>query len=378
VAAGAGGMMVHTGRQQTHWKPRYAISPSIARALMEIEAAKTIVEHTPLSQAVEAQLRNRARIRSTHYSTRIEGNKLTLKEAQDVIQKKARFHGRERDVKEVRNYWEALLKVEDWAAKKIEFSEDLIRHLHAIVDKGRSAKPTPYRTGQNVIRDSATGGMVYMPPEATDVPKLMAEMVRWVRKAEKERLPVPIIASLVHYQFVTIHPYYDGNGRTARLLATFILQRDGYGLNGFFSLEEHHARDLGGYYLSLAAHEHHNYYMGRAEADLTIWIEYFVALLAQVFAEARDEALRHTGKGLPHQPPELRSLDRRARTVLALFAQKDRITAQDVAAALGLSTRMVRILLNKWADDGWLLIADTSNRGRAYALSAIYRQFIGT
>ena len=80
---------------------------------------------------------------------------------------------------------------------------------------------------------------------------------------------------------------------------------------------------------------HHNYYMGRAEADLTAWIEYFVALLAQVFAEARDEALRHTGKGLPHQPPELRSLDRRARTVLALFAQKDRITAQDVAAALG-------------------------------------------
>jgi Fic family protein len=344
---------------------------------MEIEAVKTIVEHTPLSPAVEAQIRNRARIRSTHYSTRIEGNKLTLKEAQDVIQKKARFHGRERDVKEVRNYWEALLKVEDWAARKVEFSEDLIKRLHAIVDKGKSAKPTPYRTGQNVIRESATGGMVYMPPEATDVPKLMAEMVRWVRKAEKEGLPVPIIASLVHYQFVTIHPYYDGNGRTARLLATFILQRDGYGLNGFFSLEEQHARDLVGYYMSLAVHEHHNYYMGRADADLTTWIEYFVALLAQVFAEARDEALRHTGKGLSHQPPEPRSLDRRARTVLALFAQKDRITAQDVAAALGLSTRMVRILLNKWADDGWLLIADTSNRGRAYTLSESYRQFIG-
>jgi hypothetical protein len=64
-------MMVHTGRQQKHWKPRYTISSSIARALMEIEAVKTIVEHTPLSPAVEAQIRNRARIRSTHYSTRM-------------------------------------------------------------------------------------------------------------------------------------------------------------------------------------------------------------------------------------------------------------------------------------------------------------------
>ena len=60
--------------------------------------------------------------------------------------------------------------------------------------------------------------------------------------------------------------------------------------------------------------------------------------------------------------------------VLSLFAQKDRITAQDVAAVLGLSTRMVRTLLNKWADEGWLVVADASNRGRSYLLSAIYRK----
>src|ERR1035437_5317584 len=132
------------------WKPTYTISSIIARALMEIEAANTVVEHTPLSPAIEAELRHKARIRSTHYSTRIEGNRLTLKEAQEIVEKKkGSFHGRERDVSEVRNYWDALLKVEDWASKKVEFSEDLIKRLHALVENGKRAKPTPYRTEQN-------------------------------------------------------------------------------------------------------------------------------------------------------------------------------------------------------------------------------------
>lgn len=116
-------------------------------------------------------------------------------------------------------------------------NEDLIRRLHALVEKGPRAKPTPYRDGQNVIRDSVSGNVIYLPPEAADVPALMTAMVAWVNQAEKDGLPVPLIAALIHYQFVTIHPYSDGNGRTARLLATFILQRGGYGLSGFFSLE---------------------------------------------------------------------------------------------------------------------------------------------
>ena len=307
------------------WKPVYSISPEIANALMEIEASKTMVENTPLSPAIEAELRHKARLRSTHYSTRIEGNKLTLKEAQEVIEKKqTHFHGRERDVCEVRNYWDALLRVEEWASKKIEMGEELIKRLHALVEKGKRAKPTPYRDGQNVIRDSASGAIVYMPPEAKDVSKLMAEMVRWVRKAEKENVPVPIIAALLHYQFVTIHPYYDGNGRTSRLLATFILQRDGYGLHGFFSMEEHHAKDLEGYYNSLAVHQHHNYYEGRADVDLTSWVRYFTTLLSGVFARAKEETLQYAKKGVPAEPEKLRGLDRRARIVLGLFARKDR------------------------------------------------------
>ena len=77
---------------------------------MDIEAARAVVERVHLPPSVTAELRRRARIRSTHYSTRIEGNRLTLAEAEQVIEgEKTQFHGRERDVREVRNYWNALL-----------------------------------------------------------------------------------------------------------------------------------------------------------------------------------------------------------------------------------------------------------------------------
>ncbi|MBN2250972.1 MAG: Fic family protein [Candidatus Altiarchaeota archaeon] len=375
---------------QPPWHPRYVITPAIARGLMEIEAARAVVDETPLPLAAEAELRHRARLRSTHHSTRIEGNRLTLAEAEEAISGRE-IEGRERDVAEVRNYWAALLRVEEWAAEKKPLSEELIRRLHALVTKGSGSgpesradegartrpKPTPYRDGQNVIRDSVTGAIVYLPPEAKDVPVLMAAMVRWAHQAEGEGLPVPLIAALVHYQFVTIHPYYDGNGRTARLLATFILHRGGYGLNGLFSLEELHSQDLEGYYRALATHPHHNYYEGREEADLTPWLEYFIETTAGVFRMAKDEALRSAREGGPTEPEELRRLDPRARAVLALFSKMEEIKTSDVAEALGLSRRMARVLINGWIEDGWLVVADPSKRGRSYELSAIYRQYIG-
>src|SRR4030042_2550532 len=124
------------------WKPKFVLTPSIAKNLMEIEAARTAVELIQVPLDIEAELRRRARIRSTHYSTRIEGNRLTLKEAEDIIEKRrVTFHGRERDVREVQNYWNALLQVEGWADKKTALTEDLLRRLHAMVMKGKREKP---------------------------------------------------------------------------------------------------------------------------------------------------------------------------------------------------------------------------------------------
>ncbi len=359
------------------WEPRFTLTPVALRSLLEVEAAKAIVKVTQFSPTVTEELRRRARVRSTHFSTRIEGNRLTLEEAEEAVSgQSADFYGRERDVTEVRNYWNALLRVEEWAVRKGPLTEDLLQRLHALVEKGPRARPTPWRDGQNVIRDSATGAIVYLPPEAKDVPELMSSLVAWMEH-QREILPVPLIAGLAHYQFVTIHPYYDGNGRTARLLATFLLHRGGYGLNGFFSLEEYHARDLVSYYTSLATHPHHNYYEGRAEADLTAWMEYFLQVLAAVFDAASKEALQATAAGLRREPEALQKLDPRARAVLGLFARRDRVVTRDVASALGLSERMARELLSHWVAEGFLEVVDPSRRARSYSLSAVYRRFIG-
>ncbi len=361
------------------WSPRFTLTYAIARGLMQIEAARALVDHTPLSPAAEAELRAHARVRAVHYSTFIEGNRLTMAQAKAVMaDAKVQIADRERDVSEVRNYWNALLRVEEWALKKKPLTEELIKRLHALVEVGPRARPTPYREGQNAIKNSSTGALIYLPPEAKDVPALMASLVAWAAEAERSGLPVPLIAALVHYHFVTIHPYYDGNGRTARLLATFILHKGGYGLNGFFSLEEHHAKDLQGYYQALTVHPHHNYYFGRSEADLTPWLEYFISTLAAVFEAVRLSAQKCAVEGLEQEPDDLRRQDHRARVVLGLFAGKETITAPQVASELGLSERMARNLLKDWVEDEWLEITNPSRRARSYSLSAKYRQYIGS
>ncbi|MBL7064979.1 MAG: Fic family protein [Anaerolineae bacterium] len=256
---------------------------------MEIEAARQTVRLTVLPPQVIERLRQQARVRSTHYSTRIEGNRLTLVEAGQAVLEERDFPGRERDVREVQNYYRALQRVEEWAEQQTPITETLICRLHALIFSGPRVRPTAYRDGQNVIRDSVTGAIVYLPPEATDVPGLMRDMVAWVAQAERGELPVPVIAGLAHYQFVTIHPFYDGNGRTARALATLILYRRGYDLGRFYSLEEVYVQALPAYYAALQTHPHHNYYEGRAETDLTNWLAYFVHSMAVTFRRVADE-----------------------------------------------------------------------------------------
>ena len=256
---------------------------------MRIEAARQAVQDLPITPSVLATLRATSRLFSTHYSTMIEGNLLTPEQVGKVIGEHQHFPGRERDEKEVLGYYTALAKVELIAAKGNR--GDGIAHPTPPRLGGRgwrkTGKPTPYREGQNVIRDSQSRGIVYMPPEASDVPQLMHELAAWIEAPEPEGLPCPLVAGIAHYQFATIHPYYDGNGRTARLLTTLILHLGGYDLKGLYSLEEYYARNLGEYYEALAIGSSHNYYHGRAEADITRWLEYFCEGVAESFENVR-------------------------------------------------------------------------------------------
>jgi Fic family protein len=287
---------------------RYTFTPTIVRDLMVIEAARQTVQLTTLPPALAERLRAQARLRSTHFSTRIEGNRLSLAEAQAALLDGRRFPGRARDVHEVQNYYRALQQVEEWAARQTPISEELIRKLHALIFTGPRSRPTPYRDGQNAVRDAASGAIVYLPPEAVDAAQMMADLVGWIALAEADQTPAPVIAGLAHYQFVTIHPFYDGNGRTARALATLILYRRGYDLGRFYSLEEFYAQDLPAYYAALQTHPHANYYEGRANADLTAWLEYFVGGMATVFQRVAGEVRQQASQPSAPEPVALRQI----------------------------------------------------------------------
>jgi Fic family protein len=184
----------------------------------------------------------------------------------------------------------------------------------------------------------------------------MKEMVAWLATTERKDFPCPLRAGIAHYQFATIHPYYDGNGRTARLLTTFILHLGGYDLKGLYSLEEYYARDLGAYYDALTIGPSHNYYEGRAKADLTKWVEYFCEGMAESFESVKRRAGEAASSGVQDRSP--------------LLTERTTITSRDVARLFGISERAARNLLAAWVENGFLVITDPAKKSRKYELAS--------
>jgi Fic family protein len=348
------------------------ITPAMATSLMAIEADRQVIMELPITVELLAGLRYSARLAATHYSTQIEGNRLTQAQVEHVLAG-AHFPGRERDEAEVRDYYKALEYVEALAPEDGPIGEDIVRRIHSLVMTGKPASE-PYRGGQNVIRDGVSGAIVYLPPEAPDVPALMSELLTWISdQLDKRELPVPIVAAVTHYQYATIHPYYDGNGRTARLLATLVLHRAGYGLKGIYSLDQHYALGLASYYRALTVGPSHNYYLGRAEADITGFVSFFCQSMADALGAVRARAAEAAASsGAADDSAVLRRLEPRKRLLLELFHRTATATTAQMAAHLGLSPRTVSSVVRRWTEEGFLEFADASRRSRSYRLTPPY------
>ena len=355
------------------FNPSFHISARAAQALMDIEVSRNLIATLPVSVQLLDSLRESARLTSTHYSTQIEGNRLTQQEV-SVVAQGGTFPNRKRDEREVKNYFLALTYLDETLEDSPALVEvDMIQRIHGYVMEGKKS-PSVYRDGQNVIRESGSGGIIYMPPEAKDVPDLMKELVNWINtKIEKAELPAPIIAGIAHYQFATIHPYYDGNGRTARLLTNLVLHLSGYGLKGIYSLEEYYAKNLQGYYDAISVGDSHNYYMGRAESDISHWIEYFCQGMADAFANVRLQAERL--KETPDHNHLLRELDPSQKKVLSLFKQSRFITTREISNFLGVSSRTALNYCTKWKEAGFIT-QEGEKRNRRYELTATWLKLL--
>ena len=131
--------------------------------------------------------------------------------------------------------------------------------------------------GEEVVFSGDECIFVAPPPHMVD--ELMENLLTWVKKSEGSVHPL-ILSSVFHYEFVFIHPFEDGNGRTARLMSGYILDYYGYGFNGIGSLEEYFAYDPDEYYASLQMGLPALYYSGRENPPHPeIWINYFLRMM---------------------------------------------------------------------------------------------------
>ena len=189
---------------------------------------KVLNKLRPLPPSAVQKLKEQFRIEMTYNSNGIEGNSLTLKETFLVINEGITIKGKPlKDHLEAKNHYEALEYLSGLAerSRKQTISEQLIRGLHQLViqetEKGWAGK---YRNSDIII-----GGAEHKPPEAIDVPPEMEKLIRWWRKNQK-KLHLIELAAILHHKLVYIHPFFDGNGRTARLVMNLLLLRAGYPL----------------------------------------------------------------------------------------------------------------------------------------------------
>lgn len=262
---------------------------------------------------------------------------------------------------------------------KVKITEDFIKELHSIIEvrhTGRRAGKTPYRDGQNAVRDSVSGRIVYLPPEAKDVHGLMKSLTDWIESKENRDIPAPIKAAISAYQLVTIHQFWDGNGRTARALATYILKRYDYDLKGFYSMEEFYDKDLQRYYDSLQMNLSHNYYFGRNNADLTPWITYFLDIMVEVFEKVSKKVSDLYKEDKPRDNT-FQAIDKRQKWIASYIIQNGSIRSKNVSAHFGIDDTTAREWLKNWVKEGFLERKDlTQQRNIEYVLKGKYRDYV--
>lgn len=265
--------------------PTFTITNKILQNIAKIEATEEVIKHSPLLPLWEKQFKDDAVVRSVYHGTHIEGNKLHKDDAKNVLLGKEVI-GRPRDIQEIINYRKVIEFIDEEAKKKIDkITEPLIKKLHRtiaykILPDGQAGE---YRLKQVVIRNSQTGEVTFRPPLPLEVPFLMREYTYWLNRNDKDELHPVLKAGIAHHELVRIHPFIDGNGRVARVLATLILFLGGYDIRRFFSLEEYYDKDAVYYYENLSK---------ASKGDLSSWLEYFTYGAAVEFEKIKEKILK--------------------------------------------------------------------------------------
>lgn len=263
--------------------PKFTITNKILVNIGTIEACREVIKQAPLLPFYEKKFQNEALVRAVHYGTHIEGNELNLSQAEKIVMG-LNITARARDIQEVLNYRKVIDFIGEKALENEKINLGIILDLHKMTLLKIIPDETTgiFRQTAVVIKNSQTGEISFKPPEFEKVPEEINNLLEFIKNISKNEIHPVIKSASLHYEFVRIHPFIDGNGRVARALSTMILFTEGYDIRKFFSLEEYFDRDPANYYGSLQSVVANN-------GDLTFWIEYFTSGLAIELSKIKEK-----------------------------------------------------------------------------------------
>ncbi len=266
-----------------NFDPYFTITNQIASALVKIERVRGFLEAARISESWIAKMQARALVLEAHYTTHIEGTQLSLDQSEKILSGQKVLGADPEDTRELLNYRKAFDFVADYVKTGGPISEGLIREIHKLLVegvRGNQALPGQYRNMQNYVVNSKTKEVIYTPPSAFEVPLMMVDLINWIR--HNKDLPTVLIAGVAQFQLVHIHPFLDGNGRSARLLSTLCLYQNGYDFKKLFTISEYYDRNRTDYYKAIQS-------VRDNDMDLTNWLEYFTLGLATQMKEIQEK-----------------------------------------------------------------------------------------
>lgn len=330
------------------FSPRFDITPNMLNALSRIEVIREKIATCRIQPKAEYRLKQEALISMVHHSTAIEGNPLSPLEVKKVLEGKTVPQSK-RAVYEVQNYKKAL----DFIAKRKTSTitpSDILK-IHRITTRnilpeescGEFRKQSVYVVRRTPISQEIR----YIGPEHKKVSKLVENLCEWIEKSQHEKLSPILIAGMAHAEIAAIHPFVDGNGRTARLLATLILYTEKYDFRKLFALENHYNTNRPAYYDAIHLGKT---YKERQQNSLTNWLTYFVEEFLAEMELVLDKV--HPFLYLSKSGREPIVLSKEEIQIMDFLQEMQHLTSKDIVDAFSVSQRTAQRQLNRLIKKG--------------------------
>ena len=343
------------------------INALLSQADRELGALSTYSELIP---DLDIYIRMHIRVEANK-SNRIEGTKTSIEE--DMLPKENLVSEKRDDVQEIENYIKAM----DYGVKRIidddfPFSSRFLRELHQILLQGVRGEykiPGEFRRSQNFIGGSKPSDAVYVPPSIADLDAAMEDFDRFANRDDD--LPVLIRLAIMHYQFETIHPFLDGNGRIGRLMIPlYLLSRNILGKPCFY-ISDYFETHRSEYYAALQD--------TRVRNDMERWICFFLRASIATARKAKDtfnRVLRLVDK-YNRYIAETKSMHTTISSIIREMYSRPIASVAILSEMTGIGVTIVNSAVNTLVADGVLSEITGGKRNRVFMLTEYMEIFSG-